>query len=466
MSAYTYLTGNGRLPYCKGCGHGQVLRALGEALGRLQLPPENVVIVTDIGCVGLADAQFSTPHTVHTTHGRSPAFAAGMALADGTLGGGRLKPIVMIGDGGAMIGLNHLVNSALVNPDMTVLVHNNFLFGMTGGQNSAFSPAGFVTSTTPAGNATPPLDLAKLLMASRAPFVARKLATDRDLADTLARAIAHPGFAVVEVLELCTAYATRWNPLTGAQLRNIADAAGYELGILRDEPRPTFAATYNRGVAEAPGLPVVTSEAASPLDRPLGLVLAGTAGERVQTAASLLASAGMRAGLHVTQKNDNPVTQGTGFSTSELILSPEEILYTGIEKPDVLLIVSEEGARELEQNRVFAAADETTLVLCDDQIVLPDVPCWVLRLPFRRLAGPRLAATAAVLAWLNITGVVSPEAFWEAFEARLGSQSESTKAALHPFLGTCSFREPPNTPQTMEELPPQPIAAGGTELPD
>jgi 2-oxoglutarate/2-oxoacid ferredoxin oxidoreductase subunit beta len=326
-----------------------VLRALDEALGRLQLPPENIVIVTDIGCVGLADAQFSTPHTVHATHGRSPAFAAGMAIADGTLGQGQLKPIVLIGDGGAMIGLNHLVNSALVNPNMTVLVHNNFLFGMTGGQNSAFSPVGFVTSTTPAGNATPPLDLAKLLMASRAPFVARKLATDRDLGEIIARAIAHPGFAVVEVLELCTAYSTRWNALTGAQLKGVADAAGYELGILRDEARPTFSATYGRRLADTMRPSTVTSKFASPLNRPLGLVLAGTAGERVQTAASLLALAGMQAGLDATQKNDNPVTQGTGFSVSEVILSPEEVLFTGIEKPEALLIVSDEGAGELDR---------------------------------------------------------------------------------------------------------------------
>jgi 2-oxoglutarate/2-oxoacid ferredoxin oxidoreductase subunit beta len=463
---YTYLTPNATLPYCKGCGHGQVLRALGEALVRQQLPPQEIVIVTDIGCVGLADAQFSTPHTVHTTHGRSPAFAAGMALADGTLGEGRLKPIVLIGDGGAMIGLNHLVNSALVNPDMTVLVHNNFLFGMTGGQNSAFSPAGFVTSTTPAGNATPPLDLAKLLIASRAPFVARKLATDRDLAETIARAITHPGFAVVEVLELCTAYATRWNPLTGAQLKNIADAAGYELGILREEPRPTFAATYNRQVPSAPATPIVVSELTSPLDRPLGLVLAGTAGERVQTAASLLASAGMRAGLHATQKNDNPVTQGTGFSISELILSAEEILFTGIEKPDALLIVSDDGARELERNRVFADADETTLVLSDDRIALPGLPCRVLRFPFRRLAGPKLAATAAVLAWLNITGVVPLEAFWAALEARFGSQTQATKATLRPFLEKCSFAGLSEAPDTPEELPAEPIVAGRTERPD
>jgi Pyruvate/2-oxoacid:ferredoxin oxidoreductase gamma subunit len=345
-----------------------------------------------------------------------------------------------------MLGLNHLVNSALVNANMTVLVHNNFLFGMTGGQNSAFSPSGFVTATTPGGNATPPLDLAKLLMASRAPFVARKLATDRDLGETIARAISHPGFAVVEVLELCTAYATRWNPLTGAQLKSIADAAGYELGILRDQPRPTFGATYSRRTAEAPVSPVVTSELRSQLDRPVGLVVAGTAGERVQSAASLLASAGMRAGLYATQKNDNPVTQGTGFSVSELILSPEEILFTGIEQPDALLIVSEDGARELEQNRVFADTTETTLVLSDEQIALPEVPCRVLRFPFRRIAGPKLAATAAVLAWLNITRVIPLEAFWEALEARFGPQTEATAATLHSFLEKCSFAEASEAP--------------------
>ena len=446
MTAYTYLTPASRLPYCKGCGHGQVLRGLGEALERLQLPAEKVVIVTDIGCVGLADAQFATPHTVHTTHGRSPAFAAGMALADGTLGKGDLKPIVLIGDGGAMLGLNHLVNGALVNPDMTVLVHNNFLFGMTGGQNSAFSPEGFVTSTTPGGNATPPLDLARLLIASRAPFVARKLATERDLAETIARAIAHPGFAVVEVLELCTAYATRWNPATGAQLKSIADAAGYELGILRDEPRATFAKTYRRRTAEPPAAPLVAGEFTSRLDRPLGLFLAGTAGERVQTAASLLAASGMRAGLHATQKNDNPVTQGTGFSISELILSPEEILFTGIEKPDVLLIVSDDGAQELERNGVYEQAGEKTLVLSDNQVALPYLPCRVLRVPLRRLAGPKLAATAAVAAWLNIKGVVPLEAFWAALEARMGAQTEPTKALLLSFLEKCSVAEPTEAP--------------------
>lgn len=438
---YTYLAPNAALPYCKGCSHGLVLRALGQALERLQLPPQEVVIVTDIGCVGLADAQFTTPHTVHTTHGRSPAFAAGIALADGSLGKGRLKPIVLIGDGGATLGLNHLVNAALLNPEMTVLVHNNFLFGMTGGQNSAFSPAGFVTSTTPTGNATPPLDLAKLLLASRASFVARKQANDHDLAETIARAIAHPGFAVVEILELCTAYATRWNEITGAQLKKIAEAAGYDLGILCDEPRPKFADTYSRRLRPAAASQALVPEFAAQLERPLGLVLAGTAGERVQSAAGLLAAAAMRAGLCATQKNDNPVTQGTGFSVSELILSPEEVLFTGIEKPDAALIVSDDGARELDRAGTFSEVDTTTLVLADEQVTLPELPCGVLRFPFRQSAGPKLAAAAAAFAWLNISRAFPVEAFWAAIGARYGAQAESVRCNLLAPSQDASFAD-------------------------
>jgi 2-oxoglutarate/2-oxoacid ferredoxin oxidoreductase subunit beta len=437
-----YLASNARFPYCKGCSHGVVLRALGEALTQLQLLPEHVVVVTDIGCVGLADAMLATPHTVHTTHGRSTAFAAGMALADEVLGQGALKLIVLIGDGGAMIGLNHLVHAALLNADVTVLVHNNFLFGMTGGQNSAYTPLEFVTSTTPWGNCVPPLDLGQLLLASRASFVARKLATDRDLSAVLARAIAHPGFASVEVLELCTAYATRWNQLTGAQLKNVADAAGYQLGILREELRPRFSASARMPPVPAEGAArEASSDVHWSLERSVGLVLAGTAGEHVQSAASLLVSAAMHAGLHVTQKNDNPVTQGTGFSLSEMILSPEEVLYTGIEKPDALLIVSEDGQRELERNGALRQVSETTLVLADTELALPELPARVLRLPFRRATGPKLAATAAVVTWLNFTRALPLEPIWQAIRMRFRDDANPIIAKLTALLEGASVSE-------------------------
>ncbi len=394
--------------------------------------------MTDIGCVGLADSRIGAPHTVHTTHGRSTAFATGLALADSVLGEGRLKPIVLVGDGGAMIGINHLVGGALLNPDVTVVVHNNFLFGMTGGQSSAFSPLDFVTSTTRAGNAVPPLDLARVLLGSRAPFVARTVTGDRELPGLIERAIAHPGFAVVEVLELCTAYATRWNPLTGARLREVAEAGGYELGVLRDEPRPTFAAARHERhdrPDSAPTTPVAIPGA--PFEHaarsPLGIVLAGTAGERVQTAATLLARAALLCGLHATQKNDNPVTQGTGFSVSELILSPEPILYTGIERPDAILVASADGAAELARTGVLARATGATVVVADDGIELPALPVEPVRLPLRSGPGAKLAALAAVAAWVGETGALPVEALHAAVAERFGDGAEGVAAALEPL---------------------------------
>ncbi len=428
----SFLVKNASLPYCKGCGHGLVLRAIGEALESLHLPPADVAVVTDIGCVGLADALFAVPHTVHTTHGRSTAFATGFALADSVLGTGKLKPIVMIGDGGAMIGINHLVNAALLNVDVTVLVHNNFLFGMTGGQNSAFSPEEFITATTPAGNAVPPLDLARVLLASRATFVARKITSDRDLSEVIARAISHPGFAVVEILELCTGFATKWNPLTGAQLEEVAEKAGYDLGVVREEFRPTFGEGYktrSKGQSK-PGSKEShsTERFAAEMKVAQRLVLAGTAGERVQSAASLLGQAAMLCGLQVTQKNDYPVTQGTGFSLSEVILSPEEILFTGIEEPDAVLVISDDGAKELGRNGVLTCVSEKTLVLADLNVSLPDLPCAIQRFAFRSATGPKNAALAAVARWLEMTGALPMDALWSTLADRFPTEAENIKA--------------------------------------
>jgi len=175
------------------------------------------------------------------------------------------------------------------------------------------------------------------------------------------------------------------------------------------------------------------------LEKPLGLVLAGTAGERVQPAAGLLATAAMRAGLCVAQKNDNPVTQGTGFSVSELILSPDEVLFTGIEKPDALVIVSDDGARELERSGIFSEMETTALVLADEQVALPELPCRGLRLPFRQAAGPKLGATAAAFAWLNISRAFPVEAFWAALDARYGTQAESVRSKLLALVQDASF---------------------------
>lgn len=416
VSERTYLAAGRTMPFCRGCGHGVVLRRLDEALRKLAIAPRDVCLVTDIGCIGLADALFDSVHTVHTTHGRSTAFATGIALADGILAAGRLRTIVLIGDGGAMIGLQHIVGAALLNADLTVLVCNNFLFGMTGGQNSAFSPVDFVTPTTPHGNVVPPLDVCRVALAAGAGFVARKLATDRDLGDIVGAAIAHPGFSLVEVVELCTEHATTRNDFKGRSVPAILTQQGHDRGVLAgNASRPDFATQYldKYPRPESPLSPAddrIEPSCSSTLQAPLGLVVAGSAGERVQSAARRFCEAAMRAGLWCTQKNDNPVTQGSGHSLAEVLVSPAEILYTGIDVPDVVLVISAEGLAEIAEKRVIESLPAGSLVLADDSLVIPPTAARVVRTPYRKQHGASGAAAAALAHVLDFVTAFPKEA--------------------------------------------------------
>ncbi len=466
MGNPTYLASDAKLPYCRGCGHALVVRQLSHALEGLSLPPHSVVLTTDIGCVGLADFLFPYLHTVHTTHGRSTAMAIGMALAEAVLPDTGLKPIVMIGDGGAMIGLLHLVHAAQLNVDITVLVHNNFLFGMTGGQHSAFTPLDWITSTTPDGNFIPPLDLLKLLQTAHAGFLARQFATDSNLGTVIAQAIDFPGFSLVEILETCTGYGTLRNKATGNALREAADRQGYLIGRMEAErERPVFHQLYRQAIESrpprkaSPQIPKpeeIAERQKHPLlchserseesrsdsapdqqgkiqdsrfqiqdsrfkiqdSKKLHIVIAGTAGERVQSSAALLCRAALSVGLYSTQKNDNPVTQGSGFSLSEICLSPQPVAYTGMESVDVVIGVSQEGWNELQANGTLAKSTPKTLVLLDADLEITPPTGRVLRQPLRREATPKRAALAAIAFWLRMEPVV-PNAAWDAVLASL-----------------------------------------------
>jgi len=435
MGNPAYLARDAKLPYCRGCGHALAVRQLSHALEGLGLPPHSVVLTTDIGCVGLADSLFPYLHTVHTTHGRSTAMAIGMALAEAVLPAAGLKPIVMIGDGGAMIGLLHLVHAAQLNVDITVLVHNNFLFGMTGGQHSAFTPLDWITSTTPEGNVIPPLDLLALLRTAHAGFLARQFATDGNLGAVIAEAVAFPGFSLVEILETCTGYGTLRNKVTGNVLREVVSRQAYSIGrIETEQQRPTFGALYRQQMQSRPPAkaPLQAPELAvkGDLANPLHIVIAGTAGERVQSSAALLCRAALSARLYSTQKNDNPVTQGTGFSLSEICLSPQPIEYTGMESVDVVIAASQEGWNELQANGTLAKSTPKTLLLLDAELEIAPPTGRVLRQPFRREATPKRAALAAIAFWLGMEPVV-PNAAWDAVLASLPeARREEVSTAL------------------------------------
>lgn len=446
----TYMTKGAQMPFCKGCGHSHILRKLDEALVKLKLNPEDICLVTDIGCIGLADYLFDKVHTVHTTHGRSTAFATGIALADKVLASKKLKTIVLIGDGGAMIGLLHIVNAALLNTDVTVIVADNFLFGMTGGQQSAFSPIDFITQTSPLGNIIPPLDLCKVAISSKAQFVARKISTDKDLVDTLAEAISFDGFSLVEILELCTEYAVDKNNLKGTDLPKIANEHGHELGVLENKNlRPEFSKMYTEKFFKQKSelnlfsnfisTNVSSSSNTEIFYKKYGLsqleiIIAGSAGEKVQSSAAILSQAAAENGFFTTQKNDNPVTQGSGFSLSEVIISPEEIYYTGANNPFAFIIASKDGLNELLVQGYFEKIKSDTIIIYDESLEIPVKTEKMYNVPLRKICGADRAALGGIDYFLRLTKPIDFNIFKSIVEKRFGNYEKMYKGDLNQYL--------------------------------
>jgi Pyruvate/2-oxoacid:ferredoxin oxidoreductase gamma subunit len=324
---------------------------LDQALVSLQWDPRTIVIVTDIGCVGLSDQIFQT-NAFHGLHGRSITYATGIKLANPDL-----HVIVLIGDGGCGIGGNHLINAARRNMGITVLVANNFNFGMTGGQHSVLTPQGAITTTTRAGNLERPLDLCATVSVCGAGFVARSTVFDKNLSDLIRQALQHDGFALVDVWELCTAYFAPSNRFSKKDLFELLEYGGWATGILAQNDRPEYAAAYRRQVtahsetgkpAPETGTPAERGHALQPcftanLQGRLKVIIAGAAGGKVRSTGHLLGRGGGMSGLYATQRDDYPVTVMTGHSLCEVILDTMPIGYTGITRPDVLILVAEEG---------------------------------------------------------------------------------------------------------------------------
>lgn len=196
---------------CPGCAHGIVLRAFLEAVDQLQLDQNKVAMVAGIGCSSRL-AGYVDFCTLHGTHGRAPAFATGLKLARPDM-----NVVVVTGDGdGLAIGGNHLIHAARRNIDMTVLLLNNSIYGMTGGQAAPTTPEGSVASTTPAGNTEPNFDACKLLVGAGASFVARVLAANPiEMTKIMMDGISHPGFSFIEVISDCPEYFGRYNKVGG-----------------------------------------------------------------------------------------------------------------------------------------------------------------------------------------------------------------------------------------------------------
>ncbi len=198
-----------RLPHiwCPGCGLGTALNCFLGALVQSQLDPDQVAVVSGIGCTGRV-AGYVAMDSFHTTHGRAIPFATGLKLANP-----KLKVVVFSGDGDLIaIGGNHFIHAARRNMDMTVICVNNFIYGMTGGQLAPTTPTTARTSTSPYGNHDHPFNLAYLAAASGASYVARWTTLHvRRLQRAISEALCKPGFTFVEVISPCPTLYGRLN---------------------------------------------------------------------------------------------------------------------------------------------------------------------------------------------------------------------------------------------------------------
>ncbi len=416
----TYLTDKiGPLPFCPGCGHDPLIKALDKALVKLQPAPDKLVIVTDIGCIGLADRYFIA-HAFHGLHGRSITYACGLKLARP-----ELTVIVLKGDGGCGIGGTHLLNVARRNIGITLIVANNFNYGMTGGQHSVTTPTDGLTSTTRLGNIEGAMDLCGTAIAAGAPWAYRGTVFDKDLPDAIVAAIEQPGFAMLDIWNLCTAYYVPRNRFKRRDLFGLIETSGLETGLLFDKPRPEFSARYREtyGAETRPGpkrariakRATIEPKYANDVDRQTGIVIAGSAGEKVRSAATLFAQASMLAGLQATQKDDYPITVMTGHSITEINLSPSLIEYTAIEAPDHFVVISNDGLKK-SWKRIERLAESCTLY-AEETLELPETRARTIRLPFARTAKKidRLTiATVALAALLQDAGLFPTGAFAEA----------------------------------------------------
>ena len=198
--------------WCWGCGDGVILKSVIRAIEKLGWNMDDVCVVSGIGCSGRFSSYINC-NTVHTTHGRTLAYATGIKLANPTK-----KVIVVGGDGdGLAIGGNHTIHASRRNIDLNYIIINNFIYGLTNSQTSPTTPQGMWTVTMSRGNIDPTFDACKLVEAAGASFVARETMLDpKKLEKTLVKAFEHKGFSFVEVFSNCHVNLGRKNKMATA----------------------------------------------------------------------------------------------------------------------------------------------------------------------------------------------------------------------------------------------------------
>lgn len=258
-----------RLPHiwCPGCGNGIAMKAIVMAIEKMNLSKDNTVIVSGIGCSSRASGYMDFD-TLHTAHGRAIPFATGIKLANP-----ELNVIVITGDGDCTaIGGNHFIHGARRNVDLTVVLFNNSIYGMTGGQASPMTPYGSKATTAPYSAIDRPFDACKLAEAAGASFTARSTAYHvNHLADMVTEGLKVKGFSFIEAIVQCPTSFGRKNklPEAGDMLMWMRDHAvmkaaydklpsdkledKFPIGVLHSESYEDYGTAYKKVIHLAGG---------------------------------------------------------------------------------------------------------------------------------------------------------------------------------------------------------------------
>jgi len=188
--------------WCPGCGDYAVLAAVQGFMPELNIPREDIVFISGIGCSSRFPYYMNT-YGMHSIHGRAPAIATGLSASRPDL-----KVFVVTGDGDALsIGGNHLIHSLRRNVNLTILLFNNRIYGLTKGQYSPTSERGKITKSTPMGSLDNPFNPVSLALGAEATFVGRTLDSDRKhLTSVLRAATEHEGTSLVEIYQNCNIF--------------------------------------------------------------------------------------------------------------------------------------------------------------------------------------------------------------------------------------------------------------------
>ena len=277
------IQGTGRLAYrskslptwCPGCGYFSMTEGLALALNRLGVAHKDVVIVSGIGCASRFPF-FMDTYGFHTLHGRTLPVATGIKLAND-----QLTVIAIGGDGdGFAIGGGHIPHAARRNVDMTYLLFDNGIYGLTKGQVSPTSVLGFKTKTSPYENRDTPLNPLMMLLAYGASWVGQAYAGEpHHLTDMIALSLAHRGFSYLHILSPCVTFdkTSKTYQNLGMQVRHLPaehdstdlmaamaqamDTNTPALGVLFNQPRPTLGDAMDATIRAAGGKPFIEQAA-------------------------------------------------------------------------------------------------------------------------------------------------------------------------------------------------------------